>query len=300
MHQVSPRIGSTIKLYLADGQAGGIRVVEKDNWSGVGVDCSRKDLARARQRDEFGSSGVYVLSDFDDDSGGLPQIYVGEAEDLGERLSTHAKKEDFGWGRLVIFTSKDATINKAHAKYLESRLCGLAATAKRCVLRNKTTPKASKLSDSDRDQAETFLREVLVVLPVVGISEFEAPVSVESVTADEFELSANNALGKGIETSDGFKVFAGAKAAATQQQAASSATKQLRADLQANGALAPDGDGCLVLTQDYVFNSPSGAASVLLGSSVNGRVAWKLADGRTLKDVQEAALGEFAPAEVGA
>jgi hypothetical protein len=110
------RLGSTIKLYLADGQAGGIRVVEKDNWSGVGVDCSRKDLARARRCEEFEGSGVYVLSDFDDDSDGLPQIYVGEAEDLGTRLATQKS-----WGRLVIFTSKDASINKAHAKYLESR-----------------------------------------------------------------------------------------------------------------------------------------------------------------------------------
>lgn len=286
------QLGSTIKLYLADGRAAGIRVVEKDNWSGVGVDCSRKDLPRARERDEFEGSGVYVLSDFDDDSDGLPQIYVGEAENLGKRLSNHANTKD-GWGRVVIFTSRDASINKAHAKYLESRLCELASTAKRCVLQNKTAPQLPKLSDSDRDQAETFLREVLVVLPVVGISEFETASTPDDKisTADEvFELAAAKATGKGIETGDGFKVFAGALAVGTEQVAASSATKQLRADLKANGALVAGPDGMLSLTQDYVFNSPSGAASFLIGSSVNGRTAWRLPDGRTLKDVQEEAL----------
>jgi hypothetical protein len=288
------RLGSTIKLYLADGQAGGIRVVEKDNWSGVGVDCSRKDLPRARGREEFEGSGIYVLSDFDDDSDGLPQIYVGEAEDLGKRLATHASKKE-GWGRVVIFTSKDASINKAHAKYLESRLCSVAVAAKRCVLQNKTAPSLPKLSDSDRDQAETFLREVLVVLPVVGVSEFEVPASVEDSgpkLAAKFALTAATASGQGVETGEGFKVFAGAKAVVTEQMAASSATRQLRADLSGNGAFVPDGNDMLTLTQDYVFNSPSSAASVLTGSSVNGRTAWRLPDGRTLKEVQEEELAE--------
>jgi predicted GIY-YIG superfamily endonuclease len=290
VEQGASPLGSTIKLYLADGQAGGIGVVEKDNWSGVGVDCSRKDLPRARLRDEFEGSGVYVLYDFDDDSDGLPQIYVGETDDLGKRLATHANKKE-GWGRLVIFTSKASSINKAHAKYLESRLCSLAAAAKRCVLQNKTAPALPKLGDSDRDQAETFLREVLVVLPVVGISEFDVPAATASATEPRFTLQAAKAEAEGVETAEGFKVFSGAKVVATEG-AVSGATEQLRADLAANGALSPDGDGMLTLTQDYVFNSPSSAASVLIGSSVNGRTAWRLPDGRTLKEVQEEVLEE--------
>ncbi|MCB0829229.1 MAG: hypothetical protein KDB62_10525, partial [Solirubrobacterales bacterium] len=56
----APR-GSTISVYLADGKPGGIRVVEKDNWSGIGVDCARVDLGRARQREELQGSGIYLL-----------------------------------------------------------------------------------------------------------------------------------------------------------------------------------------------------------------------------------------------
>ena len=41
------------------------------------------------------------------------------------------------------------------------------------------------------------------------------------------------------------------------------------------------------LAQDYTFNSPSTAAGVLLGRSANGRIEWKDAKGRSLKESQE-------------
>jgi Domain of unknown function (DUF4357) len=35
-----------------------------------------------------------------------------------------------------------------------------------------------------------------------------------------------------------------------------------------------------------VFSSPSAAATVVLGRSANGRIEWKDAQGRTLKELQ--------------
>jgi hypothetical protein len=43
--------------------------------------------------------------------------------------------------------------------------------------------------------------------------------------------------------------------------------------------------------QDYTFASPSTAAGVLAGRNMNGREAWKSADGRTVKGIQEAEGG---------
>ena len=63
----------------------------------------------------------------------------------------------------------------------------------------------------------------------------------------------------------------------------------LRADLVENGVLVVTPDG-LAFTQDYVFDSPSAAAGVLLGSAANGRTMWRTAEGKTLKDLQEEAL----------
>ena len=46
-------------------------------------------------------------------------------------------------------------------------------------------------------------------------------------------------------------------------------------------------DNVYRLTQDYVFNSPSQAADVLLGNSSNGRLEWKDAQKRPLKEIQQ-------------
>ena len=52
------------------------------------------------------------------------------------------------------------------------------------------------------------------------------------------------------------------------------------------GVLVQQG-GDHVFTQEYVFSSPSTAASVVLGRSANGRLEWKDAQGRALKALQE-------------
>ncbi|EGI77621.1 DUF4357 domain-containing protein [Hylemonella gracilis] len=64
----------------------------------------------------------------------------------------------------------------------------------------------------------------------------------------------------------------------------------LRQELIANGVLVQEGSGYR-FTQDYPFSSPSTAAAVVLGRSANGRIEWKDAKGRTLKELQEAEAG---------
>lgn len=67
----------------------------------------------------------------------------------------------------------------------------------------------------------------------------------------------------------------------------------LRLELINNGVLQPD-NGNYRFVQDYAFNSPSTAAAVVLGRSANGRIEWKDAGGRTLKELQEQEAGETA------
>ncbi|MDP3351123.1 DUF4357 domain-containing protein [Hydrogenophaga sp.] len=50
-------------------------------------------------------------------------------------------------------------------------------------------------------------------------------------------------------------------------------------------------DGLFRFTQDYSFSSPSTATAVVLGCSAIGRIEWKDAQGRTLKQLQEAEAG---------
>ena len=64
--------------------------------------------------------------------------------------------------------------------------------------------------------------------------------------------------------------------------------------LVARGVLVLN-QGRYVFTQDYTFESPSGAAQVIQGRTANGRIDWKNDSGTALKEIQERAAPPEAP-----
>ena len=92
---------------------------------------------------------------------------------------------------------------------------------------------------------------------------------------------------RGSDTAQGFVVFAGSTATADIGNSLSWSQRKLREDLLKTGVLQLDSP-TLRFTQDYAFSSPSTAASLIHGRSANGRIEWRAADGRTLKEIQEA------------
>ncbi len=111
-------------------------------------------------------------------------------------------------------------------------------------------------------------------------------------------LSGKDTKAEGTETADGFVVYAGSLARATEVPSIHAYGTQLRAALLEKGLFIEAGKQ-LRLTEDSVFASPSTAAMVMLGRTANGRIEWKTADGQTLKELQtaEAVEGE---SEIGA
>ena len=92
------------------------------------------------------------------------------------RLDQHAKSKDF-WTHAAVFTSKDQNLNKAHVQYLEARLVTLASEAKRAELDNGNMPRVAALSEADVADADGFLADMLLCLPVVGVTLFEIAVA---------------------------------------------------------------------------------------------------------------------------
>ena len=111
--------GATIKLFLVHGDAKRLRTAELSLWTGKAVAGPRSELDGVLAREEAIKSGVYFLSGFDSESG-KPAVYVGEAENIRERLRGHLDR-DF-WNHVVFFVSKDENLTKAHIRYLEGRL----------------------------------------------------------------------------------------------------------------------------------------------------------------------------------
>ena len=279
---------TSIRIFLADGVPEGLRIVEKSNWTGRAVVAGRGQISQALGRDELGQPGVYVLTGPAEE--GAPRLYVGEADVLRERLRQHVAGKDF-WTRFVAFTSTNEGLNKAHVRYLESRLIELAKAANQWALDNSTAPSAPPLSEPDRADAEWFLQEMLVIFPLLGIDAFETAAGQArgaegADSAQTLILEERGAKATGREVGDGFVVLQGSRARASEVASIHEYLRDLRHQLKERGVLKAEGDS-LIFTQDFRFNSPSTAAGVLVGGSANGRRAWKDDRGRTLKALQE-------------
>ena len=273
----------SVRLFLPGGEPDGVKLVEKSNWTGVGLVIPRALFGESRARPELDRAGVYLLIGPDDQSH-LPRLYVGEGDPVGPRLDSHGKLKDF-WTHLVAFTSKDQNLNKAHVQYLESRLVELARAAKRCALDNGNTPGPPSLSEPDSAEVEGFLADVLLCLPVLGYGFFE-PVPSPVPSTIEFLLMGRGIKARGYESPTGFVVRADSRAAKTEVNSIHNYMREMRQSLIEQGVFVDRGDDYEV-TQDYAFNSPSTASGVLLGRTSNGREEWKTQDGRTLKTIQD-------------
>ena len=281
---MSEPLGFSVRIFIPSGDPAGPRVIEKSNWTGQGLVFPRSLFSEIRRWEELSRTGVYVLWG-PGRSEQLPLAYIGQGDVLMPRLESHAKSKDF-WTHGVIFTSKDQSLNKAHVQHLEAKLMRLAADAKRCELDNVNIPQMPSLSDADRADADLYLADILLCLPVVGVSFFEKPRRSGRKVQDLF-LNAKGVQAHGFEEAGGFVVRADSQAVKTETASIHPFLSELRKALLKQGILEATGT-TYRLVQDYFFSSPSTASGVLLGRNSNGRTEWKDAKGRSLKKIQEA------------
>jgi hypothetical protein len=168
----------TIRVFVPDGDPEGVRIVELLNWTGIGLAFPRASWPTMRDRDECWRSGVYILSGVaegtDDD---LPTVYVGQGDEVGARIEAHYANKDF-WDWAYVFVSSGNSLNRAHITWLEHALLLRAHRAGRCHLDNGTQPKEPSLAESERADTAGFLREMLRILPLLGVKVFEMPRAV--------------------------------------------------------------------------------------------------------------------------
>lgn len=273
-------------MYLPDGTPDGLRVVEKAGWIGSAAVFPRTRFPQLRSRPEMKRTGVYIL--LGDESGQEPQqVYIGEGDPVLNRLVDHFRNKDF-WSRAIVFTSRDDSLHKAQLQNLEAALIRMAAAANRCRLVNANTPEEPSISESDQAETKLFLAQLLVVLKVLGVEVFEKPAPA-TVSAPLYFLEARGLRAEGYETDAGFVVRRGSESPKTEAPALAASIVALRNELRRQGVFTEQADK-LVLAQDYSFSSPSQAAGALLARTANGRIEWKTADARSLKQVQDAAV----------
>ena len=257
---------------------------ELSNWSGKAYKIPRIKIKDCTDREDLISTGVYLLFGKDDD--GKDQVYIGEAESILKRLNQHLTQKDF-WNEAIIFISKDENLNKAHIKYLENRLHDIAKSARRYKVDNSNTPTQSSISESDRAEMEEFIDYIKMLVNTLGHKVFEEKREFKPKQKQEtfFIKAARGADGQGEPTSDGFVVFKGSKAAGSTVNSITQNFVTLRQKLIDESVLTNKGE-YFEFSDDYIFSSPSTAASIVLGRNANGLTEWKLSTGKTLKEFE--------------
>lgn len=273
----------SITILLPAGEANGLRVLERPNWTGTGVAFSRTGLSEASERSELNNAGVYILVGDMPDDGSLSMVYIGEGDPVLPRLRRHDAEKDF-WTSAVAFTSKGTPLNKAHIQYLEYKLIALAQERRMCRLDNQNNPAAPSISEADAAAMDEFLDKLLSILPLLSISVFEAPVRPASAAEDRLYLRGKNQA-QAVQRATGFIVLQGSEAVLNSSPSCRENCLNKREALRESGRLQ-EASGKLIFTEDTAFTSPSYAASVILGNSTNGRDAWKNANGVSLKQLQ--------------
>ncbi|MGK5017066.1 GIY-YIG nuclease family protein [Janthinobacterium sp. HLS12-2] len=293
-------MGKSIRIYLPNETVAGIRHAEIANWTGQALACPRSLFSELREWPEIQRPGVYILFGVNDETG-AEIAYIGEAEVLADRLHSHLSGKEF-WSELVSFSSKDENLTKAHVRYLEARLVSMANEANRYRLENNVAPTLPSLPRADRDAMEEFLGFAKTLLGVLGhrildpfvvrktsvdaqiatmIKNIPAPAEKVLEPSAVFYLRVSSLQARAVWTEEGMVVFEGSDAALNASAKIPVGLAALRQSLIAAGVLSVSNEK-MAFKRDHMFKSPSQAAGVITGYSINGRDNWKLDDGTTL------------------
>jgi len=276
-------IAKTITILLVDGEPNGLKIAELSSWVGQAIVVPRNKLKDIKQRSDCNKPAVYFLVGKENET-----AYIGEAENLWSRLTTHDSSKDF-WSTAIAFVSKDKSLTKTHVKYLESQCIKIALQVKRYDLENGAKSALPSLSESDIAEMEEFLSNLRLLLTAVGYPILQEITSKEQVNTSDplFTCGGKKAMASGRRTNEGFVVYKDSTAT-TQFSNSNTVAERNKKNIDkliSNGYLEKKDDDHYIFIKDYVFNSPSAASGIILGNFINGWKEWKTKDGKTLEEV---------------
>ena len=285
--EVTIAYGKSIELFLANGTADSLIIAELSNWNGKAIKIPRIEISNCN-RDDFTQAGVYFLFCKEDD--GSDSVYIGEAENIKERLVQHirdyqSEKEKYYWNTAFIFIGRD--LNKALIRYLENRFVEIARSSKRYIILTKNPYKNTVIKESQIAAMEEFIDNVKILINALGYKVLDPLLHSnpnDSTAVDDVLLYINKGTASAVGkiTSEGFVVLKGAtiNEKMSVKSLAASVVK-LREKYLLDGKVHN-----LSTTEDILFSSSSAAADFILGYSVSGPKTWTDKSGQSLKEIE--------------
>lgn len=291
--------GKSINLFLMDGDPNGRIKCTLTNWTGVAYKIPRTELDKCKGREDLSQSGVYFLfgeSELTDED----VVYIGQAgvrkngEGILGRIQEHKRNPDKDyWTEAIVFTTSNNSFGPTEISYLENRFCNIATDAKRYIVKNETDPTAGNITEEKESELEEFIEYAKIVTGTLGHKVFEPLIKpqpsdtlIEEDCEDELMLymeRKNRASGQVAKaqcrrTKEGFVVLKGSQLQEINMDTTPTSIREKRIKARI------DEDN--VLQEDVLLTSPSYAGVFVVGGRVNGLIAWKTADGKTLKEIE--------------
>lgn len=283
MSKLKPK---TIKIYLADGEPTGTKIVELSNWTGIAYLIPRNRLKSTlnnpENKSDLESQCVYFLIGESEDDG--RNVYIGEAEEFAKRIIQHNQHKEF-WNLAIVFLSKDDNLTKAHVKYLESKLALEIKRNNTVHLENENVPPMPKLPRSDVAEMEEFYEQMKVVASSLGFTFLEK-IDESSNDEDTFFIDGPNCHGLGIYTDEGFYVLEGSIVRAEETNSINKGLSASRHSAMKSDQLVKKDETSYEVVKKIQFDSPSYAGGFVTGRNINGWLAWKNKYGKTLDELK--------------
>lgn len=263
--------GKVISLYLVDGNPEGIMCAYLSNWTGQAVKIPRNLIGKVATRKEVNRPGIYFLIGKENESDEAKSIYVGESENVYERILQHLKDEKKNFlEHIIVFSSKDEELTKAHIKFLEFKLIEELKNNSRYILKNYSSGTESNLSEMHTTVLNEYLENLKILMPTLGHSIFFE----KSIKKDnKFTLNYHGIEAKGILLLDNkFVVLKGSQVRKESLKSLKEKEKKTKEKLYKEGIINEKNN---VFERDYEFSSPSVAAAIIVGVSASGPRLWK-------------------------
>ena len=163
------------------------------------------------QRTDLNRAGVYFL--FCQEDNGSSSVYIGESENMLERLQQHLRdhqtgSENFYWNTVVAFTGND--LNKALIRYLEDKLVKDARDCGRYKVLTKNTYSKTVMKESQIATMAEFMDNIKLIISTMSYNVFSPVPKAEDNTIYLFcKRESSGADARGFISPGGFTVMKG-------------------------------------------------------------------------------------------
>lgn len=293
----------TVQIFLPEGNANGIKVAEITSRTVQATLIPRNQLNKAESRSSLQNPGIYFL--FGEDSETEEKLlYIGESENVFNRLKQHNKSKDF-WDTAVLIVSNNESNNftKAEIKFMENVAYMEALDADRFKL-DQTIPVKSFVPEYRQYDLMEFLNTTKILLTSLNYPVYdqlnksikEKPIvekglinsiNVNSNKSEYFYIKYKNILAKSIFSEEGLVVLKDSEMVLEAVPSFATSSPKVISKIKSlkdNGTLI-EKDNKLIFTKDFLFKSPSAAATLITQRKSNGWIEWKNKENKSLNDI---------------